>query len=309
MKKLNIFLTGMLLGGMFFSCTREMDEMNDQNAEMKGKALSVITEITASSPTSELGVVPYLIPGANRGGNRTCDEVAMAFHTEFDLCGDKYDFGYDGMGNGVFFHINPALNVMMDGNYLSFDLGGCLMIEGKNYKVGAVIVKGSNHANVYWYPQGAIRDKGLAAPEAKAMVSNVTFCFIECDAFEYLFLKVFYLDKDGIKHWALLETNEPYFMKPYDWCTDVGVTQLMSEQTIHLRRYADGPVDGTMHIMIDNDSIQSTVMLNEEFTPFKAHVFYGSLSELDVYGICPDYHLFPYLFMGDDLLNFSIPLH
>lgn len=60
----------------------------------------------------------------------------------------------------------------------------CILIGDKYYKVGAVIVKGSNAANVYYYPNGTMKDSGLASPVNAsgnpAGLSNLTFCFIEC---------------------------------------------------------------------------------------------------------------------------------
>ncbi len=47
-------------------------------------------------------VIPQIITGANKGGNRTCEEVETAFSTianpvHFDICGDKHDYGdFDG---------------------------------------------------------------------------------------------------------------------------------------------------------------------------------------------------------------------
>ncbi|MEA3463393.1 MAG: hypothetical protein U9R49_16040, partial [Bacteroidota bacterium] len=60
-------------------------------------------------------------------------------------------------------------------------LGECLEIDGIPYKVGAVIVKGTNAANVYFYKDGEIFDSGLAAPGDKHMVSNLTFCLVPCE--------------------------------------------------------------------------------------------------------------------------------
>jgi hypothetical protein len=60
-----------------------------------------------------------------------------------------------------------------------------IQIGDKYYKVGAVIVKGSNNANVYYYSNVTMRDSGLASPcnasGTPAGLSNLTFCFVECE--------------------------------------------------------------------------------------------------------------------------------
>jgi hypothetical protein len=61
----------------------------------------------------------------------------------------------------------------------------CILIGDKKYKVGAVIVKGSNAANVYYYPGGIMEDSYLSAPlnasGKPAGLSNLSFCFVECE--------------------------------------------------------------------------------------------------------------------------------
>lgn len=137
-----------------------------------------------SAPISDAGVTPAIIDGANNGGNRTCGEVAEAFNTLFNL-----SIGQINYNDGEFDTPWPAeLNVVVtNGTYVSFNLEKPVKIDGKCYVVGAVIVKGSNEANVYFYENGAMSDEGLAAPVNAsgnpAGLSNLTFCFyeVECE--------------------------------------------------------------------------------------------------------------------------------
>ena len=53
-------------------------------------------------------------------------------------------------------HFLHGLEVTVDGIYVSFIMEDCILMDGKYYKVGAVIVKGGNAANVYYYPDGTL---------------------------------------------------------------------------------------------------------------------------------------------------------
>ena len=134
---------------------------------------------TASTPVSSGGVTPYIIAGENPGGNRTCDEVGTAFETSFDFSSDRVNYD-DGAFAGDF---PEGLIVSTNGQYVSFS--GTVIWDGKTYCVGAVIVKGSSAANVYYYPGGSTGDSGLASPinasGNPADLSNLTFCFVECE--------------------------------------------------------------------------------------------------------------------------------
>jgi hypothetical protein len=162
------------------SCSKESTDGNELDLLKKATA---ITQLTASLPTSEGGTVPYLIPGVNPGGNRTCAEVATAWKLNPNpfLCGEKIDYSYGGFAD----EFPSGLSVITDGQYVSFKLENCILIGDKYYKVGAVIVKGSNAANVYYYPDGTTGDSGLAGPLNRsgnpAGLSNLTFCFVECE--------------------------------------------------------------------------------------------------------------------------------
>jgi len=180
MKKLSFLFASLVMIAALISCNKEM---TDDSGMLKKKSGTTTTMNVPSDPISDNGIVPYIIPGSNRGGNRTCAEVATAFNTTFALCGDKLDYGdydYDGdyEFNGAFFQ---GLDVTVDGNFISFEMSNCLHVGDKMYKVGAVIVKGSSAANVYFYPEGSMGDSGLAAPGGNRMVSNLTFCFVECE--------------------------------------------------------------------------------------------------------------------------------
>jgi hypothetical protein len=126
---------------------------------------------TASSPVSDVGVTPYIIDGANPGGNITCEEVGLAF---FDDAG-YYEFSSDRVNyeGGAFDAAFPnGLTVTTGGTYVSFSSA---------FGIGAVIVKGSNDANVYVYDPQVTSDSGLASPTNAsgnpAGLSNITFCW------------------------------------------------------------------------------------------------------------------------------------
>jgi hypothetical protein len=129
--------------------------------------------VVMSTPVSGSGVTPQIIDGENGGGNRTCGEVAEAFKTSFDLSVGQYNYE-----DGVFDNEWPeGLTVTTDGTYVSFTVDGTIRIEGMCYIVGAVIVKGGNDANVYYYADGTLSDTGLSAPvnASEAPQASATF--------------------------------------------------------------------------------------------------------------------------------------
>ena len=125
---------------------------------------------TASTPISAGGVTPYIIPGANNGGNRTCSEVGLEYFNDADY----YAFETARVNyNGSFSENFPnGLTVTTNGTSVSFN---------STFSIGAAIVKGSNDANVYVYQPEEMSDSGLASPVnasgGSAGLSNLTFCW------------------------------------------------------------------------------------------------------------------------------------
>lgn len=121
-------------------------------------------EGTASLPVSDGGVIPYIIPGANPGGNRTCAEVGVAFfgNASYYQCWstkrDPGDFGlgFEDIGGNERCERN-VITASNDGTFVEFAAGP----DG----VGAAIIKGgSGGGNVYVYQPQATSDSGLASP-------------------------------------------------------------------------------------------------------------------------------------------------
>lgn len=148
----------------------------------------VNNDYEVSQPVSVYGVAPVIVyvDGENpRGGNRTCAEIGEA------LFGDSehYSLGSernDHQSEDEFTHDWPEfLSVEVTDDY---DVAWTLNSES-NWQMGAVIVKGSNNANIYVYdetslasPSGEIRsDSGLASPDnpgdQESELSNLTFCW------------------------------------------------------------------------------------------------------------------------------------
>jgi hypothetical protein len=139
---------------------------------------------TASTPISlGLVVTPYIIAGANPGGNRTCAEagVALAGNAEYYSCRSGRINYSDGSFEGTFVDVsgnedcedNVIQVWVTDGTHVAFHAAP----DG----IGAAIVKGSADANVYFYVPQATADSGLAAPPTAsgepAGLSNLTFCW------------------------------------------------------------------------------------------------------------------------------------
>jgi len=107
--------------------------------------------------------VPYIIPGANSGGNRTCAEVGSAFfgNAQYYQCwsGDRnpgdFHLGFPDISGNPDCDRN-VITASNDGTYVDFTAGP----DG----VGAAIVKGGNAANVYVYQPQSLADSDLASP-------------------------------------------------------------------------------------------------------------------------------------------------
>jgi hypothetical protein len=124
---------------------------------------------TASTPNSVGGITPYIIPGANDGGNRTCKEVGLAFFGDENY----YQFSSDRVEHPFGSYPEPGITVTVtEGKFVAFS---------STFAIGAAIVKGGTAANVYVYDPQRTSDSGLASPindgNQQAGLSNLTFCW------------------------------------------------------------------------------------------------------------------------------------
>lgn len=181
MKKSLFSLAILLIAAALTSCNKDII---DDTEGVTTKAAYILN--SDSRPISNGQIVPVILAvDKPRGGNVSCSDVSEAFSTTFDLCGDKLDFGNFDLDSDLEFNgdFPEWLDVTVtDSKFVSFTLHNSGDVC---YKVGAVIVKGSNSANVYFYEDGALSDSGLAAPlnssGTPAGLSNLTFCFVKCD--------------------------------------------------------------------------------------------------------------------------------
>lgn len=175
MKKLTYIFAALIMVAALGSCQQD-------DSEIVLKKANTETEVT--TPPSDAGITPVIVTGSNNGGNVTCADVAATFELApgYFYCGEKIDYN-----NGEFDGEFPAgltVNVT-DGVYVAFSMEAPLVINETEYIVGAVIVKGGNNANVYFYPGGSMGDFGLASPVNKsgkpAGLSNLTFCLVKAN--------------------------------------------------------------------------------------------------------------------------------
>ncbi len=200
----------------------------------------VLAANVASAPESVGGVTPYIIDGANRGGNRTCAEAGAAFSATFAYTTAKQDAPvaatFQWIGPGAQLGVDVVTVEVTDGTYVEFSSGPKIL-------VGAAIVKGSTDANVYSYvPFGSAADSGLASPinasGHPAGLSNLTFCGIASDQPEddpgRLTVEKFYdanangIDDDGIPiaGWQFDINGGPALYTPYSEPTAAGVYEV-----------------------------------------------------------------------------------
>lgn len=173
MKKVTYLFAAILMIAALGSC-----QQDDSDFLLKKGGTGSETTV----PASYEGVSPVIIDGANNGGNVTCAEVAARFELGegYFRCGEKIDFN-DGGFDGEF--PEGLMVEVRDGTFVSFGMEAPLWIDGAEYIVGAVIVKGSNKANVYYYPGGSMGDSLLSSPlnssGKPAGLSNLTFCLVK----------------------------------------------------------------------------------------------------------------------------------
>jgi hypothetical protein len=307
MKKLNVLFVILIVMAFVASCSKEQTG-NDESLLKKATIV-----YGPSTPLSVAGITPYIIPGENNGGNRTCAEVATYFNTSFDLCGDKLDYSdFDLDGDYEFSGSFPeGLDVTVEGIYISFDIDGCLMINGEYYKVGAVIVKGSNAANIYYYPGGSTGDSGLAAPGEQPMLSNLTFCFVSCEmpAQKVIAVKTFLWGPDGYT-WA--GSDGSYIFQPTtEWCQYLGIVNYPETTSFALledfTRANLGNVTVTEAYPGGVRSLVITVTSSYGLLD-KTYVYVGDLEGIYGTGACPNYGAWPNQDLNDSQTHtFTVP--
>ena len=278
---------------LIVSCSKEA--MDDNGIMLKEATIDM-----QSLPVSAGGITPVILKvDQPKGGNVTCNDVAEAYITSFDLCGDKLDY------NGSEFNGEFPLDVTVEGVFVSFstDGGNCIQIGDKYYKVGAVIVKGGNKANVYYYPTGTLGDSGLASPinssGSPAGLSNLTFCFVECELKEpvLILVKALYFNSfiDGVgtgSDWAV-STGSNVVYTTGDWCDYFGRNFYPETSSFALSgnvgsvNIAEGFPEGVHSLII-------TVDLNDGLVLDHTYIYVGSLAGLGNLSTCPSYWWWPY---------------
>lgn len=175
MKRITYLFAAFIMVASLGSCEQENSELQLKKSD---------NDLTSAIISSDDGITPVIIPGANNGGNVSCAEVAAYFELPVGYfhCGEKIDFN-NGKFDGAF--PDGLMVEVTGGTYVGFEMASPLLIDGMEYIVGAVIVKGSNEANVYFYPGGSMGDSGLSAPVNSsgkpAGLSNLTICLVKAN--------------------------------------------------------------------------------------------------------------------------------
>jgi len=296
MKKLMFIVAGIILALAIVSC--EKQDKNDPGADALKTAKVTYDVGDMVGPQSDIGIDPVIIDGENRGGNRTCEEVWLTFDpdavpgTDY-MCGDKVD--YDDDPEGFASSFPSALNVMVSGIYVSFEALDCIEFvddlgNSTFWKVGAVIVKGSNAANIYWYGHeeggGVLADSHLAAPGDKHMVSNLTFCFVPCDTppeKKIMAAKVWFFQTGAAcEEWSWAPSTGTTY--PYnsvsDWCDVLGFNVYEDTDGTPIALGAVGEIE-----VVDGNVI---ITMAAGYEIYSASVYVGDGNDLD-FEKCPNY--------------------
>jgi hypothetical protein len=209
-----------------------LEELNSSN-------FNAMVTGTPSTPVSTIQLItPYIIPGDNPGGNRTCEEVAAAFGLDaFQFSSDRVNYN-DGSFDASF---PDGFTVTTNGTTVSWSF---IPPAGKCLDAIAFIVKGSADANVYVYGPDIYSDAGLASPVnasgGSAGLSNLTICYSlrDCDDQKCY---------DGETAWA---AGTRYVTRG-NWATYSSKTALMSDLGVKL--FAGQTMDaGTVQLVGGN---------------------------------------------------------
>ncbi|MEA3461312.1 MAG: hypothetical protein U9R49_05495, partial [Bacteroidota bacterium] len=106
MKKLHFIVAGLILAIGLISCEKKGGIPNNDIGVGAADVMKAVVDMGENIPESDNGVIPEVIPGDNKGGNRTCDEVYEHFWIwdELDIddpdyapvpdyfCGEKVDY-------------------------------------------------------------------------------------------------------------------------------------------------------------------------------------------------------------------------
>jgi len=281
MKKIVYLFSVLLVLSFLSSCDKQVADEPD--VSLKTAYVDYYT-----TPLSSNQVIPAVLAvDKPRGGNVTCADVEQAFKTSL-ICGNKIDFTNETEFEAAF----PAwLNVQVDGIYVSFSIDGCGEIEGVPVKVGAVIVKGSNSASVYYYPDGTTSDSHLAAPGDKYMVSNLTFCFVECKKPQVaVAVKSWYW-----KSWPLgdgysyaLSSADNYLFESTDWCQYLGINLYPEKSSFAMLDGYTHENIGSVTIQEGNSALTITIDLNDGSALDHTYLYIGDIDAIDL-SSCPDY--------------------
>ncbi|MFZ2340681.1 MAG: hypothetical protein WAW07_13285 [Bacteroidales bacterium] len=310
MRKINLLLTLLVMVTFMLSCSK--DSSDDLSVSLKAS--------TVSDPVSDGGITPKIIDGANRGGNRTCAEVAVAWGKPSNYfldceCSQKLDYGdFDFNGTFEFSGEFPEwLDVeVTDGKYVSFTVNN----TGEAcYKVGAVIVKGSNDANVYFYSGGTLGDAGLAAPLNKqgqpAGLSNITFCFVDCQPIVLALKSRYNSDPESTvpESYVVSNTDEKPFVAD-NWCKKLGIVNYPDQTAFPVMDWYSNMNIGMATIVPMGLNLMVTVTFNEGIYPIRqeSYLYAGSLNNLTEVADCPAYTGWAKpVSVGDNVATFIVP--
>ena len=286
MKKFKLPALLLVIFAMTMSCNMiNWDDVND---------LSVTADLYTK--------VPRLYPG----GNVECsqlNEASISFSTGRNNYSESTNSFESSWPTGL------VVNVR-EGKYVDFAIDGALTINGKCYKVAAVIVKGSAASNVYNYTElgGVTGDKNLTPPTnssgGPAGLSNLTFCFIECkDEPKVIVVKSWYwLSNDSYENslWDDYKYTMSTGTNVYStggWCDLLGINYYPGTSGFSMTNNAgtvtveEGWPDGVHSLII-------TVDLNDGYVFDNTSLFVGSMAELEAgpseSNGCPVYPLWPY---------------
>ena len=255
MRRITFLFGFLLIAATIVSCDKKIIEERLDPEPSAGNVTPVYNPDYVNMSCEDLTGGPYVAEGSGR----------VNYNSETD----EFD------NNGAWPY--GLVVTVTEGKYVEFHFPKGAQTQ---YCVGAVIVKGGDGANVYYYDPGVRSDAGLVSPVNAsgnpADLSTLTFCFVECELYPDLIIAFKgYLNDNG---WAVTSTTEIPFAGYYAFVPNYTGNKVFYQmnmlQPVGNIIIEDIDEDGLLEVTVDTDDWSSELLFINN-----AYLFVGNLED------------------------------